>query len=42
MKFEKNMRHLVEHSGEAFDHWRARSLAALGVFTPLDTADDES
>lgn len=29
---------LVAHDGPYFDHWRVRSLAALGVFV-LDDAD---
>lgn len=27
-------RELAQHNGPEFDHWRRRSLAALGVFLP--------
>lgn len=33
-----NLVSLVAHSGPYFDHWRNRSLAALGVFA-LDDAE---
>ena len=36
-----NNRELREHNGPWFEHWRRRSLAALGVFGPLDEARDE-
>jgi hypothetical protein len=29
----ENARQLSEHSGPWFDHWRRRSLAALGIIT---------
>ena len=41
MRRNSNLRDLVTHSGGYFDHWRRRSLAALGVFAPLDEATDE-
>jgi hypothetical protein len=42
MRRESNLRDLATHSGAWFDHWRRRSLAALGVFAPLDERQDES
>lgn len=37
-----NSRDLHEHRGPYFDHWRQRSLAALGIFEPPDAASDEA
>lgn len=31
----ENNRQLAAHDGPFFEHWRRRSLAALGVFLPL-------
>lgn len=31
-----NMYQLNAHSGPYFDHWRRRTLAAFGIFLPLD------
>ena len=33
---EDNMTDLVEHKGPYFEHWRQRSLAALGILPPVD------
>ena len=41
MRITDNFRDLKAHDGPWFDHWRRRSLAALGVFAPLDEATDE-
>lgn len=34
-----NRRQLIDHSGPFFENWRRQSLAALGVFVPLDDSN---
>lgn len=36
-----NLRAMLRHDGAEFDHWKRRSLAALGVFLPPPEPEPE-